>query len=180
LGVRDPNNKSPQVSALRGIIGGGGGNRTHVRGTPVAGFSVCSRLFYLAAWSVSWQPSSQPARKISTTAFGRDGNPAHLTSSLSDRRAEPRERRGYLRSQSVVVIGSCNCLHPINERMTLDTLPTTGTVPRQNLDAPRFCWQESILAPKCLVPLVCVYAAGLGGIPGQPGVVEQWGSPSHW
>ena len=73
----------------------------------------------------------------------------------SDRRAEPRERRGYLSSQCVVVIGSCSCLHPIYERMTLDTLPTTGTVPRQNLDAPRFRWQESILAPWCcaLLPL---------------------------
>ena len=88
------------------------GNRTHVRGTSIAGFSVCSRLFNLAPRSVSWRPSSRPARKILTTAFGRDGDPAHLTSSLSDRRAEPRERRGYLRSQSVVVIGSCDCLHP--------------------------------------------------------------------
>jgi len=86
--------------------GGGGGNRTHVRGTSIAGFSVCSRLFYLAPWSVSWQPSARPARKISVTAFGRDGNPAHLTSSIPDRRAEPREGRGYLRSQCVVIIGS--------------------------------------------------------------------------
>ena len=122
---------------LKAEFGGGGGNRTHVRGTPVAGFSVCSRLNYLAARSVSRQPSSRPARKISITAFGRDDDPARLTSSLSDQRAEPRERRGYLSSQSVIVIGSCNCLHPINERMTLDTLPTTGPVPRRNLDAPR-------------------------------------------
>ncbi len=133
--------------------GGGGGNRTHVRGTPVAGFSVCSRLVYLTAWSVSWQPSSRPARKISTSVFGRYGGPAHLTSSLSDRRAEPRERRGYLRSQSVVIIGSCSCLHPINERMTLDTLPTTGTVPRQNLDAPRFqAVRRHINTTRCFVP----------------------------
>ena len=86
--------------------GGGGGNRTHVRGTSIAGFSVCSRLVYLALWSVSWQPSSRPARKISITADGRDGNPAHLTSSIPDRRAEPWEGRGYLSSQCVVVIGS--------------------------------------------------------------------------
>ena len=86
--------------------GGGGGNRTHVRGTSIAGFSVCSRLVYLASWSVSWQPSARPARKISITADGRDGTPAHLTSSIPDRRAEPWEGRGYLSSQCVVVIGS--------------------------------------------------------------------------
>ena len=119
------------------VSGGGGGNRTHVRGTSVAGFSVCSRLFYLASWSVSWQPSARPARKISATAVGRDGNPARLTSSIPDQRAEPREGRGYLSSQCVVVIGSCSCLHPFNERMTLDTLPTTETVPRQTQYAPK-------------------------------------------
>ena len=82
-------------------------------------------------------PRGQPD-KISITAFGRDGNPARLTSSIPDQRAEPREGRGYLRSQSVVVIGSCSCLHPFYERMALDTLPTTETVPRQNRCAPGF------------------------------------------
>ena len=82
-------------------------------------------------------PWGQP-EKISITAFGRDGNPARLTSSIPDQRAEPREGRGYLRSQSVVVIGSCSCLHPFYERMALDTLPTTETVPRQTQYAPRF------------------------------------------
>ena len=47
-----------------------------------------------------------PARKISVTVYGRHGGPAHLTSSIPDRRAEPREGRGYLSSQCVVVIGS--------------------------------------------------------------------------
>ena len=125
-----------QSTGLSPGFGGGGGNRTHVRGTSVAGFSVCSRLFHLTPWSVSWRPSAGPARKISATAVGRDGNPAHLTTSISDRRAEPREGRGYLRSQCVVVIGSCSCLHPINERVALDTLPTTEIVPRQNRYAP--------------------------------------------
>jgi len=47
-----------------------------------------------------------PARKISVTVYGRHGGPAHLTSSIPDRRAEPREGRGYLSSQCVVVVGS--------------------------------------------------------------------------
>ena len=135
---RNKRRKSPPEGGVFSIFGGGGGNRTHVRGTSIAGFSVCSRLVYLASWSVSWQPSARPARKISITAVGRDGNPARLTSSIPDQRAEPREGRGYLRSQSVVVIGSCSCLHPFNERMALDTLPTTETVPRQTQYAPRF------------------------------------------
>ena len=80
-------------------------------------------------------PRGQP-EKISITAFGRDADPARLTSSIPDQRAEPREGRGYLRSQSVVVVGSCSCLHPINERVALDTLPTTETVPRRNRYAP--------------------------------------------
>ena len=82
-------------------------------------------------------PPGQP-EKISITAVGRDGNPARLTASIPDRRAEPREGRGYLRSQSVVIVGSCSCLHPIYERVALDTLPTTETVPRQTQYAPGF------------------------------------------
>ena len=82
-------------------------------------------------------PRGQP-EKISITAFGRDADPARLTSSIPDQRAEPREGRGYLRSQSVVVVGSCSCLHPINERVALDTLPTTDIVPRRTQDAPKF------------------------------------------
>ena len=79
-----------------------------------------------------------PARFISVAAFGRDGDPARQTTSIPDRRAGPREGRGYLRSQCVVVIGSCVCLHPFYERMALDTLPTTETVPRRTQYAPRF------------------------------------------
>ena len=63
---------------------------------------------------------------------------AHLTSSVPDRRAEPRNGRGYLSSQCVVIVGSCSCLHPVNERMALDTLPTIGHVPRRTQYAPRF------------------------------------------
>jgi len=103
---RNQKRESPPEGGEFVSFGGGGGNRTHVRGTSIAGFSVCSRLFYLAPWSVSWQPSARPARKISITAFGRDGNPAHLTTSIPDRRAEPREGRGYLSSQCVVIVGS--------------------------------------------------------------------------
>ena len=136
--LRVPLRSTSHCCAQIRSTGGGGGNRTHVRGTSIAGFSVCSRLFHLASGSVSWQPPSRPARKFSVTAVGRDGDPARLTSSLSDQRAEPRERRGYLSSQSVVVIGSCNCLHPFYERMTLDTLPTTEIVPRQTQYAPGF------------------------------------------
>ena len=78
-----------------------------------------------------------PARFISVTAFGRDGDPARQTASIPDRRAGPREGRGYLRSQCVVVIGSCVCLHPFYERVALDTLPTTETVPRRTQYAPK-------------------------------------------
>ena len=81
-------------------------------------------------------PRGQP-ENISVTAVGRDGNPARLTSSIPGQRAEPREGRGYLGSQCVVVIGSCNCLHPFYERMALDTLPTTETVPRRTQYAPK-------------------------------------------
>jgi len=48
---------------FRRIAGGGGGNRTHVRGTSIAGFSVCSRLLHLARWSVSWRPSTRTSPK---------------------------------------------------------------------------------------------------------------------
>ncbi len=126
-----------QPDGLRQEFGGGGGNRTHVRGTSIAGFSVCSRLFHLIPRSVSWQPSARPARKISIAAVGRDGNPARLASSTPDRRAEPRGGRGYLRSQSVAIVGSYSCLHPIYERVALDTLPTAEIVPRRTQYAPK-------------------------------------------
>jgi len=48
---------------FRRIAGGGGGNRTHVRGTSIAGFSVCSRLLNLARRSVSWRPSTRASPK---------------------------------------------------------------------------------------------------------------------
>jgi len=76
-GVRDPNHNSPQIIDLRGIVGGGGGNRTHVRGTPIAGFSVCSRRF--KSHPVVGRPATYcgASPKISVTAFGRRGDPAH-------------------------------------------------------------------------------------------------------
>jgi hypothetical protein len=96
--------------------------------------SPCAAGYFISPCgrSAGDPPRGQP-EKISIAAVGRDGNPARLTTSIPDQRAESREGRGYLSSQCVVVIGSCSCLHPINERMTLDTLPTTGTVPRRNL-----------------------------------------------
>ena len=94
-----------------------------------------------------------PARFISVAAFGRDGDPARQTSSIPDRRAGPREGRGYLRSQCVVVIGSCVCLHPFYERMALDTLPTTETVPRRTQYAPRFdYYRDSTTKAPCKSP----------------------------
>ena len=69
-GVRDPNHNYPQIIDLRVIVGGGGGNRTHVRGTPIAGFSVCSRRFKSHPVVGRRRPTVGPDRKSRSPRSG--------------------------------------------------------------------------------------------------------------
>jgi hypothetical protein len=65
-------------------------------------------------------------------------------SSLSSSARSQADRRSLgkgvadLCGQCVVCVGSCVCPIRFNERMDLDTLPTTGLVPRRTQYAPRF------------------------------------------
>ena len=106
-GVRDPNHNAPQIPDLRGIIGGGGGNRTHVRGTPVAGFSVCSRRFNLTPPAIVRRTPSGPSPKnlghrVRAPWWPSLSNSVNPQTVRRNREVDVAE----LSSQCVVVIGS--------------------------------------------------------------------------